>query len=82
MLRFHVSQPYDKPEQRKLLLGRKPVIQIAERPILQYPQNVVQSKTRSKISLIERSIFPGGSEQQYRVVPVTKYTIPKNSVRA
>ena len=30
-LKFPVSQPYNKPEQTKLLPGRKPIIQIAER---------------------------------------------------
>ena len=44
--KFPVSQPYDKPEQPKLLLGRKPIVQIAERPFLQQPENVTQSKTR------------------------------------
>ena len=39
-LKFPVSQPYDKPEQPKLLPGRKPIIQIEERP--------TQSKTRSR----------------------------------
>ena len=46
MLRFPISQPYDKCEQPKLLPGRKPVIQIAERPILQHPRNIMQSKTK------------------------------------
>ena len=46
MLTFPVSQPYDKPEQPQLLTGRKPIIQIAERSILQQPQNVTQSKTK------------------------------------
>ena len=46
MLRSPISQPYHKPEQPKLLPGRKPIIQIAGKPILQHPQNVVQSKTR------------------------------------
>ena len=45
-LRFPVFKSYGKPEQPKLLPGRKPIIQIAERPILQHPQNVWQSKTR------------------------------------
>ena len=36
----------DKPEQPQLLPGRRPVIQIAERPILQQPQNIIQPKTK------------------------------------
>ena len=65
---FSVSQTYGKPEQPKLLPGRKQIIQIAKRPILQHPQNVVQSKTRLQISLKEISIFLGRSEQQDKVV--------------
>ena len=33
MLKFPLSQQHDKPEQPKLLPGRKPIVQIAERPI-------------------------------------------------
>ena len=40
MPNFPVSQLHDKPEQPKLLPGRSPIIQIAERPILQQPQNI------------------------------------------
>ena len=40
MLRFPRPQPYDKPDQLKLLLGRKLIIKMAERPILQPPQVV------------------------------------------
>ena len=46
MLRFPVLLPYDKTKQPKLSPGRKPIIQRAEGPILQCPQNVAQSKTR------------------------------------
>ena len=42
MLKFPVSQLYDKPERPKLLPGRKSIIQIAERPILQQPKNITQ----------------------------------------
>ena len=35
MLNFPVPQSYDKSEQPKLLAGRKPIIQIAERSIWQ-----------------------------------------------
>ena len=37
MLTFPVSQPYDKPKQPKLLPGRKTIIQIVKRLILQQP---------------------------------------------
>ena len=77
MLRFPVFQSYDKPEQTKLLPGRKPIIQIAEGPFFQHLQNVAQSKSRLKFSLKERPIFLGRSEQQDKVVPVLQYTIPK-----
>ena len=77
MLKFPFSQPYDKPEQPKLLPERKPMIQIAERPILQHPQTIVQSKTRSKISPQEGSLFQGRLEQQDKIVSVPDYTFPK-----
>ena len=82
MLKFPVSQPYSKPEQSKLLPGRNPIIQIAERPILQHPRNITQSKTRSKISPQERSIFPGISVHHDKIIPVPNYIIPANFVRA
>ena len=44
---------------------------------MQHPQNVVQSKPRLKISLKGRSIFPGRSELQDKVVPISKYVISK-----
>ena len=31
-----------KPEQPQILPGRRPIIQIAGRPILQQPQNIIQ----------------------------------------
>ena len=37
-IKFPVSQPLDKP-------GKRPIIQIAEKPILQQPQNIIQPKT-------------------------------------
>ena len=46
MLKFPVSQLYDKPEQPKFLPSRKAIIQIAERPNLQQSQNITQPKTR------------------------------------
>ena len=45
----------DKPKQPHLLPGRGSIIQIAERPILQQPQNIIQPKTRPKISISESS---------------------------
>ena len=58
-----MSHLHDKPEQPKLLSGRKPIIQIAERPI--------QSKTRSKVSISE------SSGHHDKVVPLSNYTIPQ-----
>ena len=46
MLKFPVSQLHDKPEQPKVLPGRKPIIQITERLTLQESKNITQSKTR------------------------------------
>ena len=41
MLKFHVSHPLDKPKQPQLLSGRKPIIQLAERPFFLKPQNII-----------------------------------------
>ena len=41
-----MSQLFNKPEQPKLLPGRRPIIQISEWPPLQQSQNINQSKTR------------------------------------
>ena len=57
MLRFPIPQPCDKPEQSKLLPGRRPIIQIAERPSLQPFQIVTQPEIISKILLKEKFIF-------------------------
>ena len=67
-----MSQPFDKPEQPRLLPGRMPIIQIAERPILQQSQ----SKTRMKTSVPESSISKS-SEHHDKVIPVSVYTIPQ-----
>ena len=48
MFKFSMLKPYDKPDQPKLLPGRKPIIQITERPLLQQPQNFTQSKKDKK----------------------------------
>ena len=70
-LQFPVPQLHDKPEQPKLLSGRKPIIQIAERPPLQQSQNITQSKTRSKFST------PECLGHHDKVIPVPNYTIPQ-----
>ena len=61
MFKFPVSQLLPKSKQPQLLPGRRPIIQIAERPILQQPQNIIQPKPRPKISIPESSIVPEGS---------------------
>ena len=63
MFKFLISQPLDKPEQSTLVPGRRPMIQIAERPI--------PSKTRSKFST------PQSSGHYDKVIPVPDYTIPQ-----
>ena len=42
MFRFLISQPYDKLEQSKCLLGRKSIMQIVDTPTLQPLQIVTQ----------------------------------------
>ena len=64
-----MSKLLDKPEQPKLLPGRRPIIQIAERPI--------QSKTRSKVSIPESSIIPKSSGHHDKLIQVSDYTIPQ-----
>ena len=71
MLTFPVSQPSDKPKQPKLLPGRKPIIQITERPPLQQSQDIIQSKTRLKIST------PESLGHHDKAIPVSNYTIPQ-----
>ena len=56
VLWFPIPQPHDKPEP-KLLPGRKPIIQIAERPILQPHQIIMQPTMISKVPLKGKSIF-------------------------
>ena len=77
MLIFPVSQPLEKPEQPQLLPGRRTIIQIAERPILQQPQNITEPKTRLKISIPESSIVPGSLQPHDKVIPVPDYVIPQ-----
>ena len=72
-----MSQPFDKPEQLQLLPGRKSIIQIAERPILQQPQNITQSKTRPKISVSEGPIVLESSQLHDKIIPVPNYVIPQ-----
>ena len=75
--RFPMSELLDKPEQPKLLPGRRPIIQITERPLLQQSQNSHQSKTRLKVPIPESSIIPKGSGYHDKVIPVSDYTIPQ-----
>ena len=72
-----MSQPLDKPKQPKLLPGRKPIIQIAERPILQQPQNIIQPKMRPKYSVPESSIILESSWHHDKAIPVPNYVIPQ-----
>ena len=73
--KFPMSQLLDKPEQPKLLPGRRSIIQIAERPPLQQSQNINQSKTRLKVSIPENSIIPNGQDIMIRSFqyPITPY---------
>ena len=52
-----MPQTCDKPEKPKLLPGRRPIIQIAEKQILQPPEIVTEPKTITNIWLKEKSIF-------------------------
>ena len=52
---------------QKYLPGRKPIIQIAKRPI--------QSKSGSKVSVPERSIILESSGHHDKVISVSNYTI-------
>ena len=65
--KFPVSQLHVKPEQLKVLPGRKPMIQIAER--------LIQSKTRLKFSTPESSLIPESSGHHDKVIPVSECTI-------
>ena len=62
LLKFPVSQLHVKPEQPKLLPGRRPIIQISER--------LIQSKTRLKVSTPESSIITESSGN-HEVIPVS-----------
>ena len=68
-IKFPVFPLLDKPEQPKMLPGRRPIIQIAERPILQQPQNIIHSKTTLEISVPETSQFHD------KVIQVPNYII-------
>ena len=72
IFKFPMSQPFDKPEQLKLLPGRRPIIQTAERPPLQHSQ----SKMTAKISVPESSITKG-LEHHDEVTAVSDYTFPQ-----
>ena len=64
-----MSQLHDKPEQQKLLPGRKLIIQIAER--------LIQSKTRSKVSTPESSIITESSGKHDKAIHVSDCAIPQ-----
>ena len=81
MLKFPASQVFDKPKQPQLLLGRRPIIQTAETLLLQQPQNMIQPKTRPKISIQECSIVPESSRLYDKVIPVPDYMIPETVSR-
>ena len=49
----------------------KPIMQLTEKPILQKPQNIVQTKTTSKVQIPESSQFHD------KFVPVLNYIIPQ-----
>ena len=77
MLRFPDFQTCDKPELPKLP-GRRPIIQIGQRPIYLPPQIYAQPKTISKVPLKEKSIFPERSvKHRDQVVQVPKFIVPK-----
>ena len=57
IIRFPIPQFQERPEQPKLIPGRKPIIQIAERPILQPPHSVAQPKTHSKTPPVQKPNF-------------------------
>ena len=68
MFKFPVFQLHVACEP-KLLPGRKPIIQIAERSI--------HSKTRLKVATAESSTVTKSSGNHNMVIPVTDYTIPQ-----
>ena len=76
---FTVSQLLNKPEKPKLLPGRRPIIQLVERPPLQKSWNINQSKTRSKVSIPESSLIPESSGHHDKGIPVPNYTIPQTT---
>ena len=69
MLKLPLFNLYDKPEQPKLLPGRKPIIQIAERS--------TQSKTILTVSTPESYKILESSGHHEKVIPVSNYTVPQ-----
>ena len=61
----------------KLLPGRKPIIQLAERLPLKQSQNIDQSKMRSKGLIPKGSKITNGSGYHDKVIPISDYTIPQ-----
>ena len=55
--RFYMHQAHDKQEQPKLLPGRRPIIQIAERPGVELLKIVTQPKMVSKVPEIRKPIL-------------------------
>ena len=54
-----------------------PIMQLAERPILQQPQNIIQPRTRPNISIPESSIIPESSQLHDKVIQVPDCVIPQ-----
>ena len=52
----------------------KPIIQIAEKLILQQPQNINQPKTTPKVSV------PESFQLHEKIIPVHNYTIPQKDL--
>ena len=61
-----MHQPYDKPQQSKFLPGRRPIIKLARRPILQPPHIVTQPKMIPKVPLKEKMYFSRKISTTYR----------------
>ena len=55
--RFPIPLSHDKQKQPKLLPGRKPIIQITERPVLQPSKVVAQPKNCQKSNKCESLVF-------------------------
>ena len=76
-LKFPISQLLDKPKQPQLLPGRRPIIQIPERPLLQQPQYIIQPKTTPNNFNTRKLNISESSQIEYKVIPVPNYIIPQ-----